>query len=432
MLLATIESLDHEGRGVAHVDGKTVFIEGALPGELVEYESYRSKKSYEKAQVKRVLRASSQRVEPGCEYYGVCGGCSMQHANLALQTAAKQRVLEDALWHIGRLHPEQMAPAITGEGWGYRHRARLSVRHVAKKNGTLVGFRERTSSFVAVMDSCVVLPPKVSALIPFLKTLFTGLSIPERIPQVEISVGDGQTVLVLRHLMPLSAADEKGLRAFADTHNVVWYVQAKGPDTVTLFHPPDAKPLAYFLPDFGLEMRFLPIDFTQVNHGVNRMLVRRAMNLLAPAVGERIADLFCGLGNFTLPIAASGADVVGIEGSAQLVQRARENAELNGLGARCEFSVANLFEVTPESFAALGHFDKLLIDPPRDGAAELIKSLPAEGGPTRIVYVSCSPATLARDAAVLVQEKGYRLVSAGIASMFPHTSHVESIALFER
>lgn len=429
---AHIESLDNEGRGVAHVDGKVIFIEGALPGELVEYSSYHRKPSYEKANVSRVITASSQRVSPACPHFGVCGGCSMQHLNLYAQTAAKQRVMEDALWHLARLRPEQLYPPISGAGWGYRQRARLSVRLVPKKGGVLVGFHEKRSSFIAVMDSCAVLPPKVSALIPALKTLVAGLSTPDRLPQVEISIGGEQIVFVLRHLEALTPGDEDRLRRFADAHGIVWYLQPKGPDTVHLFHPPGTPPLAYTLPDFGVELQFSPTEFTQVNHGVNRMLVRRAMNLLKPQAGERIGDLFCGLGNFTLPIASQGATVVGIEGSAALVARAKANAERNGFGGRCEFGVANLFEATPESLAALGHFDKLLIDPPRDGALAVVQALPEAGGPQRIVYVSCSPATLARDAAILVHEKGYALRGAGIASMFPHTSHVESIALFER
>jgi 23S rRNA (uracil1939-C5)-methyltransferase len=432
MPLAHIESLDHEGRGVAHVDGKAIFIEGALPGEVVEYASDRRKKNYEKAHAVRVLRSSSQRVAPPCPHFGTCGGCSMQHLNLSGQTAAKQRVLEDALWHLARLKPEQVLPPIAGTGSAYRTRARLSVRHVASKGGALVGFREKHSSYVAVMDSCAVLPVHVSALIPRLKTLVEGMSQPDRLPQIEVAVGGSRTVLLLRHLEPLSADDLERLRVFADEHRIIWYLQSKGLDSVILFHPPGAPMLAYELPDFGLNLEFHPTEFTQVNHGVNRMLVRRAMLLLKPQAGERIADLFCGLGNFTLPIARMGAHVLGVEGSAELVKRAQGNAAANGLAALCEFSVANLFEVTEDSFAALGTFDKLLIDPPREGAIALVKALPAEGGPRRIVYVSCSPATLARDAAVLVHEKGYRLCGAGIANMFPHTSHLESIALFEK
>ena len=428
---ALIESLDNEGRGVAHVDGKAIFIEGALPGERVEYSSYRRKPTYEQAQVVRVIKASSQRVTPACPHFGVCGGCSMQHLEPAAQTAAKQRVLEDALWHLARLKPETVFAPISGPAWGYRHRARLSVRNVLKKGGVLVGFHEKRSSYVAVMDSCRVLPPAVSALIPRLKQLVGAMSRPDRLPQIEVAIGEGQNVLVLRNLEPLTADDEDKLRRFADAHGIVWYLQPGGPDTVALFHPADAPPLEYRLPDFGVSLRFRPTDFTQVNHGINRMLVRRAMSLLQPRSGERIGDLFCGLGNFTLPIATAGARVVGVEGSKALVERARMNAELNGLANRCEYHVANLFEATPESLGALGSFDKLLIDPPREGAVEVVKSL-GETGPRRIVYVSCNPATLARDAAILVHEKGYALRGAGIASMFPHTSHVESIALFER
>jgi len=399
---------------------------------VVEYASYRRKPSYEKAHAQCVLRASSQRIEPACPHFGTCGGCSMQHLNLAGQTAAKQRVLEDALWHIARLKPEQLFPPIAGTGWGYRLRARLSVRHVASKGGAMVGFREKHSSYVAVMNSCAVLPPHVSALIPVLKTLIDGMSQPDRMPQIEVAVGGSRTVLLLRHLEALTPDDLDHLRDFADAHEIIWYLQAKGPETVTLFHPVEAKLPSYDLPDFGLELLFHPTEFTQVNHGVNRMLVRRAMALLKPRAGERIADLFCGLGNFTLPIARLGARVLGVEGSAALVKRAQENAAHNGLAALCEFAVANLFEATEESFSALGAFDKLLIDPPREGAIALVKALPVEGGPRCIVYVSCSPATLARDAAVLVHEKGYRLCGAGIANMFPHTSHLESIVLFEK
>lgn len=439
MTIVTIESLDNEGRGIAHVDGKVIFIEGALPGELVEFSSYRRKPSYEQATVTKVLRASSQRVVPACPHFGVCGGCALQHLNIAAQTAAKQRVVEDALWHIGRLKPEQIYPPIAGSAWGYRHRARFSARWVAKKGGALIGFREKHSSFVAVMDSCAVLPPVVSALIPKLKQLIALMSEPEHFPQIEVAVGEVQTVLLLRHLSPLSGEDEDHLRRFADAHGVVWFLQSKGPETVALFYPENAPSLMYALPDFDLTFLFSPTEFTQVNTGVNRMLVRRAMALLDPQPGERIVDLFCGLGNFTLPIGRLGATVVGIEGSAALVRRAAENAARNGLSGQCSFAEANLFEVTEASFAALGKADKLLIDPPREGALALVNALPAvssdEQGklaPRRIVYVSCNPATLARDAGILVNDKGYALKGAGIASMFPHTAHVESIAVFER
>lgn len=426
-----IESLDHEARGITRHEGKTIFVEGALPGEKVEYASFRKKPTYEIAQATKILRASSSRVTPACPNFGTCGGCSMQHADHSAQVAAKQRVLEDSLWHIGRVTPEQLYSPIYGEPWGYRHRARIGARLVAKKGGVLIGFHERKSSFIADMKECLNLPPHVSDLLLPLRTLVGALSIVQRLPQIEISVGEDCTVLVFRILEPLNGNDEMLLREFGDRHAVQIFLQPKGPDTVALFHPPEAPPLRYTLPEFDLSLTFSPTEFTQVNHAINRILVRRAMALLAPHKGERIADMFCGLGNFTLPIARMGADVVGIEGSEALVRRAAENAALNGLTDRTCFDVANLFDATEESIAALGHFDKMLIDPPREGAIELVKSLGADG-PGRIVYVSCNPATLARDAAVLAGQHGYRFRGAGVVNMFPNTSHVESIALFER
>jgi len=427
-----IESLDHEGKGIGHRDGKTIFVDGALPGEVVIASSYRKKPEFEQAQATQILKASPFRVTPKCTWFGVCGGCTHQHLDEAAQVAAKQRVLEDCFKHIGKVTPETMLPPIHGPTWGYRTRARLSVRNVPKKGGVLVGFHERRSSYVADMTSCEVLLPHISALLPKLRTLVESLSIRDRLPQIELAAGEGIEVLVLRIMDPLTGEDEEKVRDFADRHGIQFWLQTKGPDTATPFHPLDAPELAYSLPEFNLVMPFRPTEFTQVNHGINRMLIRRAMRLLECCAGERVADFFCGLGNFSLPIARRGAHVVGIEGSAGLVARAIENAARNGLSERSEFRVANLFEITPEGYAELGGFDKLLIDPPRDGAIELVKSLPDSGAPGRIVYVSCSPATLARDAAVLVHQKGYRLKTAGVANMFPHTAHVESIALFER
>jgi 23S rRNA (uracil1939-C5)-methyltransferase len=302
---------------------------------------------------------------------------------------------------------------------------------VEKKGGVLVGFHEKRSSYVAVMDSCAVLPPAISDLLPKMRELVATLSIPDRLPQIEVAVGDTPPALVFRILEALTPDDENKLRAFADLNGVHIYLQTGGPDTAAIFHPADAPQPAYRLPDFDVTLRFRPTDFTQVNHDVNRVLVRRVLRLLDVRPGERVADMFCGLGNFTLPLARQGAQVVGVEGSAPLIARARENAVFNGLEGRIEYHVANLFTVTPESLAAWGRFDRMLIDPPREGAVELVKAL-GDDAPARIVYVSCNPATLARDAAVLVHEKGYRIVAAGIANMFPHTSHVESIALFER
>jgi 23S rRNA (uracil1939-C5)-methyltransferase len=319
-----------------------------------------------------------------------------------------------------------MLPPIYGEEWGYRHRARLSVRFVEGRGGALVGFRERKSTYVADMRSCDVLPPLVSALIPQLRGLISQLSIRDRVPQVEIAVGDAATVLLFRHLLPFTAADQALLRAFADANRVRVWLQAEGPGSVQPFHPAAREDLYYSLPEFGVRIFFQPQDFTQVNPAVNRLLVSRAVRLLDPRPGERIADLFCGIGNFTLPLAASGAQLIGFEGSAPLVERARQNAAANHLVA--QFEVADLFKPNLDPW---GPFGKFLLDPPREGAASLVNSLP-DAWPRRIVYVSCDPATLARDAGVLVHAKGFRLSSAGVVNMFPHTAHVESIALFER
>jgi 23S rRNA (uracil1939-C5)-methyltransferase len=429
--IVDILSLDHEGHGVARIDGKVTFVDGALAGERAEIAVYREHAKYNSANAIAILKASSQRAEPRCQYFGRCGGCSIQHLEVSAQVAAKQRVLEDNLARIGKVSPDVMLAALHGPSWRYRTRARLSARWVDKKGGGLVGFREKRSSFIADMTSCEVLTADVSRLIQPLRELINELSNAERIPQIEVAVGEHVTVLVFRLLEPWSEDDAVKVRAFAEQHHVQVWEQAKGPDTVRPFWPDIAPELSYSLPEFGLVMPFRPTDFTQVNVAINRALVSRAVRLLEPRPGERIVDLFCGLGNFTLPLATSGADVLGIEGSAELVARARENALRNKLG-NARFVVDNLFEMTPEKFAALGAFDKLLIDPPRSGAIEVVKSLPDTGAPHRIVYVSCDPATLARDAEVLVNVKGYRLEAAGVANMFPHTAHVESIALFTR
>lgn len=432
MTIATIESLDHEGRGVAHVEGKTVFIEGGLPRERVEYRVHRSRPSYEQATAERIVRASAQRVAPRCPHFGVCGGCSMQHLDPVAQAATKQRILEDALWHIGKLRAELILPAIHGPAWGYRYRARLGVRLVPSKGGLRIGFHERRSSYIIDMRECPVLPDRVSALLPRLRELIAGLSIADRVPQVEIAIGDEATVFVFRNLLPFSRSDEQRLAAFAAAEGVQAWTQPGGPDTATPLDPGADPALHYSLPEFGVRMDFRPTDFTQVNVHINRLLIRRSLQLLDPRPGERIADLFCGLGNFSLPIARCGARVIGVEGSDALVARALANARRNGLEALTEFHAANLFEATEDSLAALGPLDKLLIDPPREGAIAVAKALGRQQRPVRIVYVSCNPATLARDAAVLVREKGYVLRAAGIANMFPQTSHVESIALFEQ
>jgi len=431
-----ITALDQEGRGIARIDGKAVFVEGALAGELVTIETYRKRPTYELARATGILRASPSRVAPLCPHFGVCGGCSLQHLEAAAQVAAKQRVLEDALWHIGRVRAGELLTPIHGPAWGYRQRARLSVRDVPKKGGVLVGFHERKSSFITDMRSCPVLPPHISSLLPSLRELIGSLSLRDRLPQIELAIGDdaddgtGNEVLVLRNLAALTADDERALADFADRHGVRLYLQPQGPATVQAFHPP-ARTLGYALADFGVRIEFQPTDFTQVNVAMNRMLVRRAVGLLEPTEGDAVADFFCGLGNFSLPIARRGAQVVGVEGSVPLVRRAQANAQANGLADRARFVAADLFEATAASLEALGAMDKALLDPPREGAIALVKALPAKRL-SRVVYVSCNPATLARDASVLVHERGFALRKAGIVNLFPHTAHVESVALFTR
>ncbi|BEV71718.1 MULTISPECIES: 23S rRNA (uracil(1939)-C(5))-methyltransferase RlmD [unclassified Paludibacterium] len=434
--IALVESLDHEGHGVARVDGKTIFIDGALPYERVIYRSYRKKPTFENAETVEVRKESFIRTTPRCAHFDTCGGCSMQHVEFSAQVAIKQRVLEDNLRHIGKVKAERMLTPIAGPAWGYRHRARLSARWVERKGTVLVGFHEKRSSYIADMQQCHILPPHISALLMPLRELIAQLSIRERMPQVEVAVGESVDILVLRNMDPINVADEGLLRAFADRHTgerplQIW-LQPKGPDSCYPFYPLTAPRLTYRMPEYNVEMPYNPTEFTQVNPQINAIMVKRALGLLDPQPGERIADMFCGIGNFTLPIARSGAEVHGMEGSEALVKRAVENATHNGLQDRVSYEMANLFEVTEESFTALGKFDKMLIDPPRDGAVQLVKALSDDNAPQRLVYVSCNPATLARDAGILVHLKGYTLKAAGIINMFPHTAHVESVAWFEK
>ena len=438
-----VESLDLEGQGVAHrADGKVVFIEGALPGERVQVSVGRRKNQWEQGQVSAIARESAQRVAPACPHFGLhagaCGGCKMQHLQPAAQVAVKQRALEDNLWHLGKVRAGQVLRPIEGPAWGYRYRARLSVRYVPRKGVVLVGFHERKSRYVADMRQCPVLPPSVSALLPLLRELIGAMEGRDRLPQIELAAGDEVVALVLRHLEPLSPADQQRLREFGAAHGVQWWLQPKGPETV---HRLDAggPALAYALPEFALRMPFKPTDFTQVNPHINRVLVQRAVARLDPQGAERVIDWFCGLGNFTLPLARRAGRVLGIEGSAALVERAQANAAANGLAARTAFEVRNLFELGAEDLRALGPAERWLVDPPREGAFALAKAT-AElvvGGadwqpPRRIVYVSCNPATLARDAGLLVHQAGYRCAQAGLVNMFPHTAHVESMVVFER
>lgn len=441
-----IKSLDAEGRGVGHLTnedgspGKVVFVEGALPGEVVHFETFKRKSKFELAKMLSVFKESPVRIKPECAHFGVCGGCSMQHLEPSAQVAIKQRVLEDNLWHIGRVRAERMLRPIHGPYWRYRFRARLSVNYVPKKGGILVGFRERQSRYVADMKECSVLPRHISDMLVPLRKLIESLSIMQQVPQIEVAIGsDGDqliTALLLRIMAPLTAEDENRLKRFADEHKVQWWLQTKGPDTIRLFYP-EHNALKYVLPEFGVEMPFRPNDFTQVNHHINQVLVSRALRLLDINENDRVADLFCGLGNFSLPIARRAKEVVGIEGSDILTRRAQENAILNGLEDKTTFTTGNLFDMTAENWIALGQFDRILIDPPRDGAAAVCQAIAdlnekqLQYKPKRIVYVSCNPATLARDAGILVSEGGYRLKMAGVVNMFPHTSHVESMAVFD-
>ena len=458
-----VQSLDLDAQGVARKpDGKVIFIDGALPFELVTANTHRKKNNWEQASLTAIHRESSQRVRPGCPHFGLhagaCGGCKMQHLHMGAQVAVKQRVLEDNLWHLGKVKAQTMLRPIEGPSWGYRYRARLSVRHVIKKGQVLIGFHERKSRYVADMQQCPVLPPHVDAMLMPLRALIAGMDARDTCPQIELACGDSVTALVLRHLGPQGAGDLARLRAFAAEHNVQWWLQPKGPDTVKLLDE-GGEQLSYALPDFGITMPFKPTDFTQVNPHINRVLVSRALRLLDVQPHERVIDWFCGLGNFTLPLATQAREVLGIEGSEALVARSRENYVINQALANdhialaaTEFVARNLFEMTPEMLVGDGAADKWLVDPPREGAFALAKALAdieqarigAEGAgpmpagaegwtpPKRIVYVSCNPATLARDAGLLVHLAGYQCTAAGMVNMFPHTAHVESMAVFER
>jgi 23S rRNA (uracil1939-C5)-methyltransferase len=447
-----VGSLDIDAQGIARrPDGKVVFIEGALPFEIVSVNVHRKKNNWEQGVVTAIHHESSQRVRPGCPNFGLhkgaCGGCKMQHLDAAAQVAMKQRVLEDNLWHLGKVKAETMLRPIEGPAWGYRYRGRLSVRYVIKKGEVLIGFHERKSRYIADMQVCPILPPHVSRMLMPLRGLIAQMEARETLPQIELACGDEVTALVLRHMAPLSDSDKQRLRVFALEHHVQWWLQPKGPDTVHLLDE-GGQQLAYSLPDFGVHMPFRPTDFTQVNPHINRVLVSRALRLLKAQKSERVIDWFCGLGNFTLPIATQAGEVLGIEGAEALVARSRENLTHNQALRSGQdplspttFLARNLFEMTPAMLVADGVADKWLVDPPREGAFALSKALAElhlqpelRGGwtpPKRIVYVSCNPATLARDAGLLVHQAGYRCVAAGVINMFAHTAHVESMAVFE-
>ena len=447
-----VDALDMDAKGVARrPDGKVVFIDGALPFELVSANVHRTKNNWEQGTLTQIHKESSQRVRPRCPHFGLhegaCGGCKMQHLHEGAQVAIKQRVLEDNLWHLGKVKADMVLRPIEGPTWGYRWRARFSVRHVHKKGAVLVGFHERKSRYVADIKECHVVPAYVSDLLLPLRELIGSMDAIETCPQIELACGDDVTALVLRHLEPLSEGDIAKLRAFAAAHaGVQWWLQAKGPDTVRLLDEGGAR-LAYALPEFGITMPFRPTDFTQVNPHINRVLVSRALRLLDVQRSDRVIDWFCGLGNFTLPLATRAKEVLGIEGSESLVARSRDNYAMNAASrtgpalAPTTFAARNLFEITPQQLTQDGRAQRWLVDPPREGAFALTKALvdlhqqPELRGdwdpPRRIVYVSCNPATLARDAGLLVHQGGYRCIAAGVVNMFPHTAHVESMAVFD-
>ncbi len=466
--LADASEIDADTQEAQEADGKVVFIEGALPLEIVSAQIHRKKNNWEAGTVNTIHRESSQRVKPGCEHFGLhagaCGGCKMQHLHADAQVAVKQRVLEDQLWHLSKVKAETLLRPIAGPAWGYRYRARLSVKNVLKKGEVLIGFHERKSRYVADINSCPILVPHVSAMLMPLRALIASMDAKNTVPQIELAAGDTVTALVLRHLEPLSHDDLHKLRDFAAAHKVQWWLQSKGPDTVKLLDE-GGEVLSYQLPEFGVTMPFKPTDFTQVNPHINRVLVSRALRLLDVQKYERVIDWFCGLGNFTLPLATQAREVLGIEGSDTLVQRATENLRVNmpnatvdNAQAATKFVARDLFEMTGQMLIDDGTADKWLVDPPREGAFALVKALAdlhqqsmgqladVEEGkaapipvvfngwqpPQRIVYVSCNPATLARDAGILVHSAGYRCTAAGVINMFPHTAHVESMAMFER
>jgi 23S rRNA (uracil1939-C5)-methyltransferase len=439
-----IVDLDHDGRGVARVGGKVVFVPGALPGESVRLGRRRRRSGHDVAELAEVVTPSRDRVEPRCAHFGVCGGCALQHLDPAAQIAAKGRELQSQLERIGKVQPETVLEPLTGPAWEYRRRARLGVKYVPKKGRVLVGFRERESPYVTDVRRCHVLAPPVGALVEALASLVDTLEIRDRLPQIEVAIGDPPagaasaaaaatgaqppTVLVLRVLAEPTAADLDRLRAFARDRGVEFWLQPGGYDTVAPLDAPGTR-LRYGLPEFGVDLEFGPMDFVQVNGELNRRMVARAIELLAPATSDAVLDLYCGLGNFTLPLATRAARVFGVEGEAGLVARARANAERQGL-ANAAFAVADLSRDLRGEPWARERWDRVLLDPPRVGAKEVLPTVAASRA-ERVVYISCHPGSLARDAGLLVHEHGFRLVAAGVMDMFPHTAHVESIAVFE-
>lgn len=425
---AVIEKFSHDGRGIARIEGKTTFIDGALPDETVTFQYTVKKKDFDEGTVVSIVEPSPTRVEPRCPHYVMCGGCSLQHLDGEAQIHEKQSLMLDLLTRVGHCQPENLLPPLTHSLWHYRNKARLSVRYVEKKQAALVGFREKKNPrYITEITQCPVLNKKVDAELIHLRELVDSFDDPHCIAQIEVAAGDTDVALIFRNLSVLTAEDEDKLRQFAQTTNFRIFLQPGGPDSVYLFYGIESY-LSYSLPDHDVEFKCLPTDFTQVNAGLNRVMVTHALELLALDPDDVVLDLFCGLGNFSLPLARKSAKVVGVEGSDAMVERASMNAKANGI-TNTEFFCANLEDETALADLLQYKFNKILLDPPRTGALEIVKQMD-KLNPQRIVYVSCNPATLARDADILVNQHGYRMISAGVMDMFPHTSHVESIALF--
>jgi 23S rRNA (uracil1939-C5)-methyltransferase len=428
---ATILSVTHDGRGIADTEGKKVFVAGALRGEEVRFVRRKSRRKFDEAELLDVIEASPERVEAKCAAFGRCGGCALQHVSIEQQRAIKFDTLKDNLERIGRVEPERWLEPLVGPAWNYRRRARLAVKDVSAKGRVLVGFRERHAPFITDMHRCEVLAAPVGTLIDPLSATVGRLSIRARLPQIEVAVADNATALVFRVLDPPTAEDLDELRRFGDEYGLRIYLQPGGPDSLHLLHPAsEAEPLYYGLPEFGVRIEFEPVDFVQVNGEINGAMVGRAIKLLEPDRQDRVLDLFCGIGNFSLPLAMRCGEVLGVEGEAKLVQRATANAAANGIG-NAEFRQADLAAIDGSERWLQGPWDRLLLDPARNGAAEVVKCI-GRIDPARIVYVSCHPGTLARDAGALVTGAGYTLEAAGIIDMFPHTAHVESIAVFKK
>lgn len=427
---ATIESLSHEGRGVTHVDDKVVFVDNALPDEEVEFNYVSTRSKFAEGVTENVITASEQRIEPGCEYFGYCGGCSLQHMSAEAQIEHKQSVLLEQFTHLGNVKPKIVLPPLTGPSFGYRNKARLGVKYVLKKERVLVGFREKRSPFIADIKHCEVLHPDVGHKIADLQALIEKLSIKDQIPQIEVAVSDNGIALVMRHLAPFTEDDIEQLKAFEQKHNFKFYLQPAGYETVHRLDETDKSELFYRLEDHNLDIYFQPIDFTQINVEINQRMINLALELLEVDENDEILDLFCGVGNFTLPIARKAKSVVGVEGDEGLVQRAKYNADKNNID-NVEFYAADLADFEKDHDFMKKPYNKILLDPARTGAKEIISALNTKNV-ERIVYVSCNPATLARDAGILVNEKKFKLKKAGVMDMFPHTAHVESIALFTK